>query len=225
MSTRAGLLRYLTYILLAGAVAGAVVAIGVRVPGGLQVATASGTGLAGSWIESIQYLLLVACVTVFGWVALRDRLRRPLAIVLVTFLLLALVRELHAVLDQLVAENFWQVLAALLTVVAGVYEYRHHQRLAAGWERSQPSAGLAIMLAGFILLVPFAQILSQPDLWEASLRPGDSRAAARTFEELAELGAYLLLLIGSLEFLYAWSRLPQTREMERPRRRRRMKPR
>ena len=35
------------------------------------------------------------------------------------------------------------------------------------------------------------------------------------------LGLAALILVGTLEFLYAWSRLPQTREMDRPRRRQR----
>lgn len=198
----------------------AIAVTGVRTAGGLQLAQPGGSP-TGSWLEAIQYLLLVACITVFAWVAARDRLRRPMALAFVTLLTLALVRELHVALDRLVAHNFWQALAALLTVIAGVYEYRHRHRLVVGWERSQPSTGLGILLTGFMLLVPFVQILSWPELWAATLDVPDPAGSARVFKELAEIGAYLIVLIGSLEFLHGWSRLPQTREMDRRRPRRR----
>jgi hypothetical protein len=57
-------------------------------------------------------------------------------------------------------------------------------------------------------------------LWAATLDVADATSAASVFEELGELAAYLVILIGSLEFLHGWSRLPQTRRMDRPRRRR-----
>ena len=82
-----------------------------------------------------------------------------------------------------------------------------------------------MLMAGFILLIPFTQILVREELWQLTLGDQYARAAMLAFEELAELGAYLVITIGTLEFLYAWSRLPQTREMDRPRRpRRRRKP-
>ena len=214
MSTRAGILRFLGYALLVGGVSGLTVFLATRFasPGGVS---------AGDVIKEVELALLVSCAAIFTWIALRDRLRRPLALVFVALFGFALIRELQDFLDRLIADNFWQASAALLLAIAGVYEYRHSQRLVAGWQRSWPSAGLAILLAGLLLFTVFTQILSLPAIWQASLGADYTREAVRTFRELATLGTYLIITVGSLEFLYAWSRLPQTREMDRPRRRRR----
>lgn len=214
MSTRAGIFRFLAYAVLVGAVSLLTVRLAVMVP-------ADGSVTANELVAEVQLALLVICAGIFGWVALRDRLRRPLALAFVALFGFGLIRELQDLLDRMVTDNFWQASAALLLTVASVYLYRHSARLVAGWQRSWPSAGLAILLAGLMLLILFVQVLAAPALWKTILGAAYTRSAVRLFAELASLGAYLVILVGSLEFMYAWSRLPQTREMDRPRRRRR----
>lgn len=216
MNTRGGVFRFLAYAVLVGSVSLLTVEIALRLPG-------SGLVTVDELIAEIQLALLVICVGVFSWVALRDRLRRPLAIALVAIFCFGLIRELQDFLDRMVTDNFWQASAALVLTVASVYLYRHRARLVAGWQRSWPSAGLAILLAGLMLTIFFVPILFAPKLWQAVLGSGYTRRTVRLLAEAASLGAYLVILVGSLEFLYAWSRLPQTREMDRPRRRRRAK--
>lgn len=213
MSTRAGIFRFLAYAILVGGVSLFTAEVAVRLP-------ADALTTVDDLVVEIQLALLLICAGVFGWVALRDRLRRPLALAFVALFGFGLIRELQDFLDRLVTDNFWQASAALLLTVASVYLYRHSARLVAGWQRSWPSAGLAILLAGLMLAILFVQALAVPALWQTILGTGYTRRAVRLFEELASLGAYLMILVGSLEFLYAWSRLPQTREMDRPRRRR-----
>lgn len=214
MSTRAGIFRFLAYAVLVGAVSLFTVEVAVRLP-------ADARNTIDDLVAEIQLALLLICAAVFSWVALRDRLRRPLALAFVALFGFGLIRELQDFLDRLVTDNFWQASAALLLTVASVYLFRHRARLVAGWQRSWPSAGLAILLAGLMLAILFVQILFTPALWQAVLGDDYTRRAVRFFEEVTSLGAYLVILIGSLEFLYAWSRLPQTREMDRPRRRHR----
>ncbi|MDJ0927187.1 MAG: hypothetical protein QNJ73_05995 [Gammaproteobacteria bacterium] len=225
MSTRLGILRFVGYALFAAAIALLVYEAGLRNPDGLQLASkyagpagATLTTTEHSLVETLQNLLLAFCALAFAWVALRDRLRRPLAILFMVSFMLCLLRELDFFLDYNVADNFWQVLAGLIGAPAGVYLTRHRHRLIAGWQRSWPSAGLAMLMAGFILLIPFTQILVREELWQLTLGDLYTRTAMLAFEELAELGAYIVIAIGTMEFLYAWSRLPQTREMDRPRR-------
>ena len=67
----------------------------------------------------------------------------------------------------------------------------------------------------------FTQLLSRQSVWVPTLGDEYVRAALLAFEELSELGAYLVIAIGSVEFLYTWSRLPETRSMDRPSRSRR----
>jgi hypothetical protein len=226
VNTRIGILRFAAYAVLVAGVAGIVYWSGVSAPGGLQIMVIPERGAVlgtseFSIVEQLQHILVAFCGLVFGWVAFRDRLRRPMAVGFVALFTLFLVRELDFFMDRYVADNLWQVLSGLVVVLAGVYLVRHRGRLEAGWHRSWPSAGLAILLAGVILLIPYVQILASEALWQALMAERYSRAAKLAFEELSELGAYLMITIGCLEFLYAWSRLPQTRTIDRPRRGRR----
>jgi hypothetical protein len=213
VNTRAGVFRFLAYAVLVGGVSLFSAEVAKRLPP---------TGLVGidALIAQIQLALLIVCSGIFAWIGLRDRLRRPVAIAFIALFGFGLIRELQDILDRLVTDNFWQASAALLLTVASVYLYRHRERLVGGWQRSWPSAGLAILLAGLMLAILFVPILFAPDLWQPLLETRYPRRTVRLLGEVATLGAYLVILVGSLEFLYAWSRLPQTREMDRPRRRR-----
>ncbi len=224
VTTLQGIGRFLLYALLVALVAGLVVwsaehsadGLGLvkQVPGSQSRSTTE-----FSLVENIQHLLLLVCSVIFFWISLRDRLRRPLAIALASLFLIGLVREIDFFLDHYAVDNLWQVLAALLTVISGVYLYRHRRRLEAGWQRSWPSAGLAMIIAGVILLAIFAQLLARQTVWLPTLGDGYLRVAVLAFEELMELGAYLVITIGSIEFLYTWSRLPETRAVGRSPRR------
>jgi len=161
-------------------------------------------------VEQLQHACLLACIGIFLWIASRDRLRRPMALGWATLFGLFLLRELDFVFDIYLVDNLWQATFAAVLAFSGVYLYRHRQRFANGWRRSWPSAGLGIVLAG-VLLIPFTQILVSNQLWSQLMDETYVRAAKVAAEEFMELGSYLIMLVGSSEFLYSWSRLPQTR--------------
>jgi hypothetical protein len=164
-------------------------------------------------------MLLLFCAGSFAWIAARDRLRRPMAVALCALMLACLIRELDFFLDFYVIDNLWQVLCALLLSVVTVYVVRNQQRFVQGWRRSWPSAGLSMIIGGFILLVPFAQLVGHESLWTGIMGDAYVRVVKVASEELMELGAYALITMGCVEFLYAWSRLPRTRNLDaRPRR-------
>jgi len=225
MSTRQGILRFLGYAIFIGLITGLVMWRAETSPDGLglqrPVPGSRITTTEFTLLELIQHLLLLICLLVFLWIALRDRLRRPLAIAFAGLFAVCLVRELDFFFDRYLLDNLWPVIAALTTVVTGVYLFRHRSRLEAGWQRSWPSAGLAMVIAGLILLVVYTQLLSRQSVWLPTLGDDYVRASLLGFEELSELGAYLVIAIGSIEFLYTWSRLPETRSMDRPSRKRR----
>jgi len=162
-------------------------------------------------LEQFQHACLLACIGVFLWIAARDRLRRPMALGWATLFGVFLIRELDYVFDQILVDNLWQVSCAVLLAFSGVYLFRHRQRFANGWRRSWPSAGLGMVLAGLLLLIPFTQIVVSSELWSAVMEDDYRQSVKVAAEELMELGAYLIILIGSVEFLYSWSRLPQTK--------------
>jgi multisubunit Na+/H+ antiporter MnhB subunit len=169
-------------------------------------------------IELLQNLLLIASAGIFGWIAYRDRLRRPMALAFVGLYCVFLIRELDYYLDFYAADNLWQVLSALILSVLVVYLGRSRERLSQGWRRSWPSAGLALIFGGLIILIPYAQLMGHEPFWQSIMGDEYVRAAKIITEELIELGGYTLITIGSGEFLYAWSRLPRTRKLHERRR-------
>jgi len=169
-------------------------------------------------IELLQNLLLLTSGGIFAWIAYRDRLRRPMALAFVALFSIFLIRELDFYLDFYVVDNLWQVLCALVLSVSAVYLGRNRDRLLQGWRRSWPSAGLALVFGGLIVLIPYAQLMGHEPFWQSIMGEDYVRAAKIITEELIELGAYTLITMGSGEFLYAWSRLPRTRKLHERRR-------
>jgi hypothetical protein len=171
-------------------------------------------------IELLQNLLLVFCIGTFGWIAARDRLRQPMAIGFAVLFAVFLIRELDYFLDFFLMDNLWQVLCALIASVTVVYIVRNRNRYVQGWRRSWPSAGLALIVGGLILLIPFAQLIGHETFWQIILADDYVRVVKVASEEFMELGAYAIITIGTIEFLYSWSRLPRTRTLDaRPRQR------
>jgi hypothetical protein len=217
------LFRYLAYALGVSLATILIMFLGARLPGGLQF-DREVSGMVTSElspVELLQDLLLIFCAGVFGWIAFRDRLRRPMAVGFSMLFIIFLIRELDFFLDVYLIDNLWQVLCAVLLSVVVVYGVRNHDRYSQGWRRSWPSAGLALIIGGMILLIPFAQLIGHEALWKIILDDDYVRVVKVASEELIELGAYAIITIGTIEFLYSWSRLPRTRNIDaRPRRRR-----
>jgi len=218
------LLRYLGYagVVLAGS--GALLALAHYYPGSLQFdRQLPGNPLPTSEfsvIEILQNILLLVCAAIFGWIALRDRLRRPMALGFVALFSLMLLREIHFFLDYYLVLNLWRVLAATIVSVAIVYLGRNRHRVVQGWRRSWPSTGLAIIMAGLILLLPYAQLMGFEQLWSNLMDDSNRRIVRLITQEFLELGAYIVITIGAAELLYTWSRLPRIRSLheQRPRR-------
>lgn len=210
------LFRFLGYAVTVFLVMTLLIAVAARTPGGLGFDRAV-MGIDPrtselSPVELLQNLLLIFSACGFGWVAWRDRLRRPMATSLYLLMLACLVRELDFFLDFYLVDNLWQVLCAVLLSFALVYGVRQRARFAQSWKRSWPSAGLALIMGGFIILVPFAQLVGHGALWHGILGDDYLRLVKVAVEEFVELGGYALIAIGTVEFLYAWSRLPRKRQ-------------
>ena len=216
-------IRYLFYALVVMLVTSSLLALAYMMPGSLQFdRMVPGLDIPTSEfspVELLQNLLLLGCSGVFCWIAFRDRLRRPMAVAFAALFGVCLVRELDFFLDFYLIDNLWQVLCALILTVALVYVGRNRDRFAQGWRRSWPSAGLAMIIGGLILLVPYAQLMGHGPLWQNMMGDNYVRVVKVITEEFIELGAYGMMAIGSAEFLYAWSRLPRTRTLHSQRRR------
>jgi hypothetical protein len=61
------------------------------------------------------------------------------------------------------------------------------------------SSGFSLLLAGFLVVVVYSQILGQKELWLAVLDPETYRPVKDLVEESSELLGYLLMLFGAAE--------------------------
>ena len=113
-----------------------------------------------------------------------------------------LIRELDYFLDFYLMDNLWQVLCAILLSVAAVYCARNHYRFSQGWRRSWPSAGLALIIGGLILLIPFAQLVGHEATWRSVMGDSYLRIVKVASEEFIELGAYAIITMGTIGIFF-----------------------
>lgn len=152
-------------------------------------------------VEIIQLGILAICGLLFAWVAKYCSSQRPIAFLFGGMALIFFIRELDFFLDRIV-NNFWQVLVALPAALVIVYTYRHRRRFRIAWGRVWPSPGLSILFAGAIVMFAFVQIVSQEAFWMAVLGDAYQRIVKLAIEEIMELAAYYLWLMGTIEYTY-----------------------
>jgi len=128
--------------------------------------------------------------------------QRPIAFAFGGFALVAIVRELDYFFDRLVADNFWQVLVAVIAALAIAYTYRHRKRFRIAWLRLWPSPGLTLIFAGATIHFGFALAVGHEAFWVAIMGENYQRVVKLAVEEMIELMGYYLWLIGSIEYAF-----------------------
>lgn len=199
--------RYLLYFLLIALVTWLLTQLEVFYPGSLRMQVFAGPGdLLGtseySPLEIVQPLILLICGLLMGWVALNLPAQRPLAIGFGGLALAFMIRELDYFLDRYVADNFWQLLIAIIAALVIVYTYRHRRRVVIALARVWPSPGLALLFAGAVILFAFVRLVGHEPLWQSLLADDYRRLVKLAVEEFIELIGYLLWLVGSIEYTY-----------------------
>lgn len=113
--------------------------------------------------------------------------------------LAACARELDNFTLELGSRAGYLVLA-LLPVVWGIsVAARARGRLFDQLSAFSRTSGFSLSLAGFLIVVVYAQILGQKALWMAVLSPDVYRPVKEIVEESSELLGYLLMLFGAAE--------------------------
>jgi hypothetical protein len=221
-------LRYLAYFLLISLVTWGLTALEVTYPGSLklQVFTGPDDTLGTSEfspIEMMQPLVLAICGMLMAWVARFSPLQRPLALPFGALAAIFIVREWDYFLDRLIADNFWQVVAAIIAALSITYLVRQRRRLQFALARVWPSPGLVLMFAGAVILFSFVRFVGHEPLWQSIMGDDYQRVVMLGLEEFIELIGYLFWLIGAVE--YAWQvrviaqREPETAAVRRRRHR------
>ena len=153
-------------------------------------------------IEIIQPIIIAVCGLLMLWVAEYCPTQRPIAIPFGGLALAFMIRELDYFLDRYLIDNLWQVLIGFPAAFVSVYTYRARKRLKIAWARIWPSAGLALLFAGAVILFSFVRFVGHEPLWISLLGENYQRVAKLAVEEFIELIGYFLWLIGTIEYTY-----------------------
>ncbi len=186
------LLRFGVYTLL---VFGFTVSLSLFVqPGDLMVFKEGGP------VETLQLLMLLGASAVFMAGTLFVPAFRYLWLVLAAISMFAVSRELDLWLDRLLPWVGWQIGFALL-LFAGVVTYVYRRELVLQIARFIESRAFSILWAGFIVAVPFAQLIGHGAFLKLVLGEAYVSGYKRVVEESGEIIGYFLILIGSIEAL------------------------
>lgn len=201
------LLRYLFYFLGIALVTWLLTLLEIASPGGLklQIYTYPGDVLGTSEyspIEIMQPGILIICGLLYAWVAKHCPTQRPIAFAFGGLALIFTIRELDFFLDRYVADNFWQMLAAIIAALIIAYTYRQRRRFRIAWLRMWPSPGLTLLFAGATIMFAFVPFVGHEPLWMAILGGDYQRIMKLALEEFIELMGYFLWLIGTIEYTY-----------------------
>lgn len=201
------LVRYISYFLGIALVTWLLTQIEIASPGGLklQVFTYAGDTLGTSEyspVEIIQPAILLICGLLYAWVARHYPSQRPIAFGFGGLALAFIIRELDFFLDRYVADNFWQVMVALVLSLIITYTYRHRRRFRIAWLRLWPSPGLTLLFAGATIQFAFVRLVGHEPLWMAILGDDYLRIIKLAVEEFIELMGYFLWLIGTIEYVF-----------------------
>jgi hypothetical protein len=200
-------IRYLAYFIAITFFTWAITQFELASPGGLKlhVVVSDGDVLGTSElspVEIIQAIILLTCGLIMAWVARYCSSQRPLAILFGGLALTFLIRELDYFLDRYIADNFWQVLVAVVGALVIAYTYRHRRRLQIALARIWPSPGLTLLFAGATILFAFAPLVGHEPLWQSILGEHYLRVTKLAIEEFLELIGYFLWMIGTVDYAF-----------------------
>ncbi len=198
-------LRYLGYFIAIAFITWALTALELASPGSLRLhVLVNPTDVYGtsefSPVEIIQAIVLLACGGLMAWVAWCCPTQRPLAVPFGGLALAFLIRELDYFLDRYIADNFWQVVIAIVGALVIAYTYRHRRRLQITLARLWPSPGLTLLFAGAVILFAFVRLVGHEPLWMSILGDDYRRVIKLAIEEFIELVGYFLWMIGTIEY-------------------------
>lgn len=185
-------LRFLVYAaLIAGTYEWIVIAVGRR---------------GATWLVrddgpvEITQLLAALFTAVLFWMLSRER---PRAADLLRFFaalsLIACARELDNFTLELGSRDAYKWMAAVPVAWAAWTVARARGRLLDQLAAFSHTSSFSLLLAGFLVVTVYSQILGQKVLWMAMLDEGVYRPVKTLVEESSELLGYLLMLFGAAE--------------------------
>lgn len=157
-------------------------------------------------VEWLQLGFLLAIATMYFREKTLCPQFRHLSVVLGCVSAFAAVREMDANLDVIIPWLGWKV-GYLLIIYAGLVGYRNKDVFLPQLINFLNARAFSLLWAGFIVAIPFAQLVGNGAFIQAIMTDDYSRDYSRMIEEIGELMGYGLLLIGSRELILQERRL------------------
>ncbi|MDX1482241.1 MAG: hypothetical protein R3315_11225 [Woeseiaceae bacterium] len=224
------LFRYVFYTLAMALCTGYFVWSEISQPGALNLLVSPGTNESlgtseQSPLERIQPMMLLVCAGLYGWVARDCPSQRPIAFLFGGIAIAGAIREIDYLLDDIIADNAWQLPVGIIAALLIVYTWRNRRRFRIAWLRVWPSPGLTLLFAGAILHLVFAQLVGHEPLWRSISGVGYQRIVKLAVEEFIELFGYFFWLIGTLEYVFQARAVAKPEKLSAEARKRRSRPR
>ncbi len=150
-------------------------------------------------VEITQLLAALFTAVLFFMLSRERASSRELLRLLSALSLIACARELDNLTLELGSRDAYKYMAAFPLVWALSIMARARGRLLDQLAVFSQTSGFSLLLAGFLIVVVYAQILGQKALWMAVLSADTYRPIKELVEESSELLGYLLMLFGAAE--------------------------
>lgn len=151
-------------------------------------------------VEWLQLGFLVVASTMYFRQAIVSASYRHIFLVLASVSAFAAVREMDANIDAILPWIGWKAGYAFI-VLAGVIAYTNKEQVRRQMFQLLNSRAFSLLWAGFIVAIPFAQLVGNGAFLHAIMDEDYSRDYKRIIEEVGELMGYGLLLLGCFELI------------------------
>lgn len=159
-------------------------------------------------LERFHFLLPFVSGLLLFWSGALVRQYATVLQVCAILVVFASVRELDDFSDRHVFVDAYKYLNAILLVLAVILLWRAKAGLLGQLYWFSHSLSFYFFIFGFILVVIYAQVIGQKELWAAIMADDFTRTYKSAVEESAETMGYLILLCGAIESFFP--RLAQT---------------
>ncbi len=157
-------------------------------------------------IENLQLSLLVFCILSFFFQGLKSKKFRPILFLFSSLCLFAFCRELDSFFDNLIPFISWKF-CYLFPLFAVIYLFKKSKKLKQQIFLFCSSPAFYMMCSAMFIFIPLAQAIGNRSFISTVLPDATDVILMRRFiEESAELFAYFLLLLSSVEFYISLTR-------------------
>lgn len=160
----------------------------------------------GGPLENTQAGILGVSAILFLWAARRAPEWKVCFWICAVCAGVAFARELDSFFGAFIPHVGWAVPGALILAVGGWPTWKNRGRLKQELPPFLSHRTFALLWAGFIIAVPFGQLLGHGNFLEMLMGADYDRYYKRAIEEIAETMGYLLILSGSVEALFVGKR-------------------